>query len=160
MCWFFCVDNRIIHMLQMLWIDCSVFACTHFTLEAADISSLCFMQDMIINYFWFFYVLFYWHKWLYFPSISIQVKSLLEREFNFENWSHLQLIVGAGRAEQEGIQLKAIELKPFLDFVKRNSLQKEFFCIGPNQCEYSQWLLRANLGNSVNMLLTGPNILS
>ncbi|ONK59888.1 uncharacterized protein A4U43_C08F11990 [Asparagus officinalis] len=36
-------------------------------------------------------------------------------------------------AEQEGSNLKAIELKPFLDFIKRNSLQKDFFCIGPNQ---------------------------
>lgn len=36
-------------------------------------------------------------------------------------------------AEQEGIKLKAIELSPFLDFVKRNNLQKEYFSIGTNQ---------------------------
>ena len=35
--------------------------------------------------------------------------------------------------------MKAIELKPVLDFVKRNNLHKEFFCIGPKQCEYFQW---------------------
>lgn len=36
-------------------------------------------------------------------------------------------------SEQEGVNYKAIELKPFLDFVKRHNWQKEFFCIGPNQ---------------------------
>ncbi|URE43571.1 hypothetical protein MUK42_25713 [Musa troglodytarum] len=37
------------------------------------------------------------------------------------------------RAEQEGTDLKAVELNPFIDFVKRNNLQKEFFFIGPEQ---------------------------
>ncbi|CAL9101801.1 unnamed protein product [Musa textilis] len=36
-------------------------------------------------------------------------------------------------AEQEGTDLKAVELNPFIDFVKRNNLQKEFFFIGPEQ---------------------------
>ncbi|KAG1330465.1 hypothetical protein COCNU_02G004330 [Cocos nucifera] len=36
-------------------------------------------------------------------------------------------------AEQEGTNLKAIDLHPFLDFVKRNNLQKEFFFIGSSQ---------------------------
>ncbi|KAL6864834.1 hypothetical protein ACP4OV_015985 [Aristida adscensionis] len=37
------------------------------------------------------------------------------------------------RAEQEGAQLNAVDMQPFLDFVKRDSLQMEFFSIGPNQ---------------------------
>ncbi|KAJ8480114.1 hypothetical protein OPV22_023841 [Ensete ventricosum] len=36
-------------------------------------------------------------------------------------------------AEQEGTDLKAVDLNPFIDFVKRNNLQKEFFFIGPEQ---------------------------
>lgn len=48
---------------------------------------------------------------------------------NFYNFFYLS------RAEQEGTELKAVDLQPFLDFVKRNNLQMEFFSIGPNQCE-------------------------
>uniref|UniRef100_A0A0E0L036 Uncharacterized protein n=1 Tax=Oryza punctata TaxID=4537 RepID=A0A0E0L036_ORYPU len=36
-------------------------------------------------------------------------------------------------AEQEGTELKAVDLQPFLDFVRRNNLQMEFFSIGSNQ---------------------------
>ncbi|XP_009381034.2 uncharacterized protein LOC103969267 [Musa acuminata AAA Group] len=36
-------------------------------------------------------------------------------------------------AEQEGTDLKAVDLNPFIDFVKQNNLQKEFFFIGPEQ---------------------------
>ncbi|TVU18564.1 hypothetical protein EJB05_34670, partial [Eragrostis curvula] len=36
-------------------------------------------------------------------------------------------------AEQEGTELKAIDMQPFLDFVKRGNLQMEFFPMGLNQ---------------------------
>ncbi|KAJ3694491.1 hypothetical protein LUZ60_009971 [Juncus effusus] len=36
-------------------------------------------------------------------------------------------------AEQEGTDLKAFDLQPFLDYIKRNALQTEFFSIGSNQ---------------------------
>ncbi|KAK8970392.1 hypothetical protein KSP40_PGU021472 [Platanthera guangdongensis] len=36
-------------------------------------------------------------------------------------------------AEQEGTSLKASELLPFLNFIKRNNLQAEFFFIGSSQ---------------------------
>uniref|UniRef100_A0A0D9WE96 Profilin n=2 Tax=Leersia perrieri TaxID=77586 RepID=A0A0D9WE96_9ORYZ len=36
-------------------------------------------------------------------------------------------------AEQEGTELKAVDLQPFLEFVRRNNLQMEFFSIGSNQ---------------------------
>ncbi|XP_039115680.1 uncharacterized protein LOC120251214 [Dioscorea cayenensis subsp. rotundata] len=36
-------------------------------------------------------------------------------------------------AEQEGTNLKAVELYPFLDFVKRNNPPTEYFFIGENQ---------------------------
>ncbi|CAD6272488.1 unnamed protein product [Miscanthus lutarioriparius] len=36
-------------------------------------------------------------------------------------------------AEQERTQLSALDMHPFLDFVKRGNLQTEFFSVGPNQ---------------------------
>ncbi|KAJ0985788.1 hypothetical protein J5N97_004144 [Dioscorea zingiberensis] len=36
-------------------------------------------------------------------------------------------------AEQEGIKLKAVDLYPFLDFIKRNNPPTEYFFIGQNQ---------------------------
>ncbi|KAG0493966.1 hypothetical protein HPP92_004960 [Vanilla planifolia] len=36
-------------------------------------------------------------------------------------------------AEQEGSNFLASELRPFLDYIKRNNLQTEFFFIGSNQ---------------------------
>ncbi|KAK3140416.1 hypothetical protein QOZ80_5AG0400660 [Eleusine coracana subsp. coracana] len=36
-------------------------------------------------------------------------------------------------AEQEGTELKAVDMQPFLDFVKRGNLQMEFFPMGLNQ---------------------------
>ncbi|GJM94954.1 hypothetical protein PR202_ga11641 [Eleusine coracana subsp. coracana] len=51
-------------------------------------------------------------------------------------------------AEQEGTELKAVDMQPFLDFVKRGNLQMEFFPMGLNQCmmvllvqRHKQWLL-------------------
>ncbi|MBA0826754.1 hypothetical protein Goarm_011577 [Gossypium armourianum] len=38
------------------------------------------------------------------------------------------------RAEQEGIKISPIELSQFVNFIKRNKLQKETFMIGNNQC--------------------------
>lgn len=38
-------------------------------------------------------------------------------------------------AEQEGIKADPIEISQFVSFVKRNKLQTESFCIGPNECE-------------------------
>ncbi|MBA0584188.1 hypothetical protein Gorai_015013, partial [Gossypium raimondii] len=37
------------------------------------------------------------------------------------------------RAEQEGIKISPIELSQFVNFIKRNKLQKETFMIGNNQ---------------------------
>ncbi|MQL82313.1 hypothetical protein Taro_014782 [Colocasia esculenta] len=37
------------------------------------------------------------------------------------------------RAEQQGTKLKSPDLCPFVDFMRRNDLQKEFFSIGQNQ---------------------------
>lgn len=46
------------------------------------------------------------------------------------------MIFGVLSAEQEGTNLKAVELYPFLDFVKRNNPPTEYFFIGENQCKY------------------------
>nr|CAD1843448.1 unnamed protein product [Ananas comosus var. bracteatus] len=43
------------------------------------------------------------------------------------------MLIAATRAEQEGIKLKAVDLLPFLDFVKRKNWQMEFFSLGQNQ---------------------------
>lgn len=51
------------------------------------------------------------------------------------------MLIAATRAGQEGIKLKAIDLLPFLDFVKRKNWQMEFFSLGQNQCEYCLLLL-------------------
>ncbi|KAJ7943971.1 Profilin [Quillaja saponaria] len=45
----------------------------------------------------------------------------------------LRLFCGYVSAEQEGIKANAIELRHFIDFIKRNSLQTESFVIGPTQ---------------------------
>nr|CAB3463455.1 unnamed protein product [Digitaria exilis] len=56
------------------------------------------------------------------------------------------------RAEQEGARLTAVDMQPFLDFVKRGNLQTEFFSIRPNQCMmalllqlHKQWWLLISL---------------
>ncbi|XP_066363071.1 uncharacterized protein [Miscanthus floridulus] len=55
-------------------------------------------------------------------------------------------------AEQERTQLSALDMHPFLDFVKRGNLQTEFFSVGPNQCMmvlllqlHKQWWLLISL---------------
>lgn len=39
-------------------------------------------------------------------------------------------------AEQEGIKISPIELSQFVNFIKRNKLQKETFMIRNNQCKF------------------------
>lgn len=39
------------------------------------------------------------------------------------------------RAEQEGIDLYPVELKQFIDFMRRGSLPTETFVLGSNQCK-------------------------
>ncbi|XP_072999451.1 uncharacterized protein [Typha latifolia] len=72
-----------------------------------------------------------WEKW---ASNSIgssgePLKAALLLNYDPSAPSRLLSII----AEQDGIKLKAADLQPFLDFVKRNNLQMELFSIGQNQ---------------------------
>nr|XP_010904908.1 uncharacterized protein LOC105032222 isoform X2 [Elaeis guineensis] len=73
-----------------------------------------------------------WEKWASnnIGSSGEPLKAALLLNYDPNGPSRLLSVI----AEQEGTNLKAIDLHPFLDFVKRNNLQKEFFFIGSSQC--------------------------
>ncbi|XP_008810102.1 uncharacterized protein LOC103721579 [Phoenix dactylifera] len=72
-----------------------------------------------------------WEKWASnnIGSSGEPLKAALLLNYDPNGPSRLLSVI----AEQEGTKLKAIDLHPFLDFVKRNNLQKEFFFIGSSQ---------------------------
>ncbi|XP_015692932.1 uncharacterized protein LOC102708438 [Oryza brachyantha] len=72
-----------------------------------------------------------WEKWAgkHVGVSGKPVKAALLLNYDPTGPSRLLPVV----AEQEGTELKAVDLQPFLDFVRRNNLQMEFFSIGSNQ---------------------------
>ncbi|XP_052155067.1 uncharacterized protein LOC127773093 [Oryza glaberrima] len=72
-----------------------------------------------------------WEKWAgkHVGASGKPVKAALLLNYDPTGPSRLLPVV----AEQEGTELKAVDLLPFLDFVRRNNLQMEFFSIGSNQ---------------------------
>ncbi|XP_020081413.1 uncharacterized protein LOC109705062 isoform X2 [Ananas comosus] len=72
-----------------------------------------------------------WEKWASnnIGSSGEPLKAALLLNYDPTGPSRLLSVI----AEQEGIKLKAVDLLPFLDFVKRKNWQMEFFSLGPNQ---------------------------
>ncbi|XP_074587768.1 uncharacterized protein LOC141843620 isoform X1 [Curcuma longa] len=72
-----------------------------------------------------------WEKWACnnIGSSGEPLKAALLLNYDPNGPSRLLSLI----AEQEGSNLTAVDLNPFIDFVKRNKLQKEIFFIGPNQ---------------------------
>ncbi|KAG8067576.1 hypothetical protein GUJ93_ZPchr0005g15657 [Zizania palustris] len=72
-----------------------------------------------------------WEKWAgkHVGPSGKPVKAALLLNYDPTGPSRLLPVI----AEQERTELKAVDLQPFLDFVRRNNLQMEFFSIGPNQ---------------------------
>ncbi|RCV26701.1 hypothetical protein SETIT_5G267300v2 [Setaria italica] len=72
-----------------------------------------------------------WEKWTtkHVGPSGKQVQAALLLNYDPSGPSRLLPVI----AEQEGTQLTAIDMRPFLDFVKRGNLQTEFFSIRPNQ---------------------------
>ncbi|KAL6619516.1 hypothetical protein ACP70R_031797 [Stipagrostis hirtigluma subsp. patula] len=72
-----------------------------------------------------------WEKWAgkHVGPFGMPVKAALLLNYDPTAPSRLLPVI----AEQEGTQLNAVDMQPFLDFVKRDNLQMEFFSVGPNQ---------------------------
>ncbi|XP_062180827.1 uncharacterized protein LOC133885178 [Phragmites australis] len=72
-----------------------------------------------------------WEKWTakHVGPSGKPLKAALLLNFDPSGPSRLLPVV----AEQEGTQVTAVDMQPFLDFVIRGNLQTEFFSIGPNQ---------------------------
>ncbi|OAY78210.1 hypothetical protein ACMD2_19293 [Ananas comosus] len=72
-----------------------------------------------------------WEKWASnnIGSSGEPLKAALLLNYDPTGPSRLLSVI----AEQEGIKLKAVDLLPFLDFVKRKNWQMEFFSLGQNQ---------------------------
>ena len=69
---------------------------------------------------------------------------MIHERWSWCSWKLQALLFSLCRAEQEGTRLTAVDMQPFLDFVKRGNLQTEFFSIRTNQCECRTcWLFTA-----------------
>ena len=69
---------------------------------------------------------------------------MIHERWSWCSWKLQALLFSLCRAEQEGTRLPAVDMQPFLDFVKRDNLQTEFFSIRTNQCECRTcWLFTA-----------------
>ena len=76
-----------------------------------------------------------WEKWAatFGGSSGEPLKAAMLLNYDPTGPSSLMSVV----AEQQGMKAKPSELRPFLDFVRnKNSLQTQFFFIGPNQCKF------------------------
>ncbi|KAG2615592.1 uncharacterized protein LOC120663882 [Panicum virgatum] len=72
-----------------------------------------------------------WEKWApkHVGPEGKQVQAALLLNYDPSGPSRLLPVI----AEQEGTRLTAVDMQPFLDFVKRGNLQTEFFSIRTNQ---------------------------
>ncbi|XP_058077300.1 uncharacterized protein LOC131225732 [Magnolia sinica] len=72
-----------------------------------------------------------WEKWTSnnVGSSGEPLKAALLLNYDPNATSRLVSVI----AEQQGMKAKPVELSPFLDFIKRNNLQKECFFIGSNE---------------------------
>ncbi|KAF3328808.1 hypothetical protein FCM35_KLT05886 [Carex littledalei] len=69
-----------------------------------------------------------WEKWAA-KSVGAPLKGALLINYDPSAPSRLLPVI----AEQDGTNLTAIDMQPFLDYVKQNNLQMEFFTIGKSQ---------------------------
>ena len=92
---------------------------------------------------------------LLFLKIGNTLLVIIHECWSLCSWKFTESLFPLSRAEQERTQLSALDMQPFLDFVKRGNLQTEFFSVGPNQCECSTcWIYfyLYNLSNGLSLL--------